>query len=127
MITLIDKIGSFIRYDWNSHRLRFVLEVCGVTCNIIASILLAVTAHDPWLAHVYTLFLMASSMLIYTSYLRGSTGFVVLYAVFIVIDTIGLSNTLGAFGVSYSTELPPGPFIECEKAYRCVCVPGGHL
>ena len=127
MITLIDKIGSFIRYDWNSHRLRFVLEVCGVTCNIIASILLAVTAQDPWLAHVYTLFLMASSMLIYTSYLRGSTGFVVLYAVFIVIDTIGLSNTLGAFGVSYSTELPPGPFIECEKAYRGVCVRGGHL
>ena len=127
MITLIDKIGSFIRYDWNSHRLRFVLEVCGVTCNIIASILLAVTAQDPWLAHVYTLFLMASSMLIYTSYLRGSTGFVVLYAVFIVIDTIGLSNTLGAFGVSYSTELPPGPFIECEKAYRGVCEPRGHL
>ena len=51
MITLIDKIGSFIRYDWRSHRLRFVLEVCGVTCNIIASVLLAVTAQDPWLAH----------------------------------------------------------------------------
>ncbi len=122
-----DKIVSFVRHDWHSHRIRFVLEVCGVTCNVIASILLAVTAQDPWLAHVYTLFLIASSILIYTSYLRGSTGFVVLYTVFIVIDTIGLSNTLGAFGVSYSTELPPGPFIECEKAYRGVCVPGGHL
>jgi hypothetical protein len=85
---------SYIQQDWDSSPWRFLVEALGCCCNIGGSLILALTVQHPALVELYSCFLCGSFLLGVTSYSRGSTGLVALYSVFLLIDTVGLTQAL---------------------------------
>jgi len=82
-----------IRKDWHSHKLRFLAEVLGTSVTLSASIILALTTPVPPMLLLYCLWNLASLLLLFASYSRGSLGLTLLFAGFLVIDSVGLYRT----------------------------------
>jgi|TARA_B110000467_G_scaffold164915_1_gene196629 hypothetical protein len=91
---MIKKIKNYIQKDWKSNRLRLIFECIAMICNIGSATTLAVTVHNPNMFVVYSLFLTASIILIFCSYSRKSFGFILLYILFVLIDSSGLIRLL---------------------------------
>jgi len=93
---MIDMTVQFIKSDYEAHRYRLVAEALGMLLSIGVAIIFALTTPAPPLLLCYTLWLLASGLLVTTSYSRGSVGLTVLYGLFLVVDSIGALRTLFA-------------------------------
>jgi len=91
---MVDTTIRFIQADWHSHKIRFFAEVLGMVLSISVAVVLALTTPAPPMLLCYTLWLMASGLLVSTSYHRGSVGFTLLYGLFLIVDSIGFFRTL---------------------------------
>ena len=87
-------ILQWIREDWASNPVRFVLEVLAWSASIGCSITMAIIAPDvPWLI-MYPLWIVNCSIFAWASYTRGSFGMLANFLLLTTIDSTGFIRLL---------------------------------
>jgi len=90
MNEIIFNIFDWIRDDWKSHPLRFVVELLAWAISIGCSITMALTVPNPPLLILYPIWICGCAMYLWSAYTRKSFGMVANYLLLTTIDTIGL-------------------------------------
>ena len=88
--------GTFdwIKDDWNSNRIRFIVELLAWAVSIGCSITMALTVPNPPLLALYPVWIAGCAMYAWASYTRKSFGMLANYILLTTIDTIGLIRML---------------------------------
>ena len=97
MITITDiLIGIFtwIKDDFKSNRIRFVIELLAWAISVGCSITMALTVPNPPLLVLYPVWILGCAMYAWASYTRKSFGMLANYILLTTIDTIGLIRML---------------------------------
>lgn len=94
MIDVFYKTGEWIRDDWNSHPLRFTLEVIAWAMSIGCSIVMAATVPNPPLLYIYPFFIMGCMIYAWAAWTRQSFGMLANYLLLTSIDTVALIRML---------------------------------
>lgn len=85
---------DWIKEDWRSHRVRFVIEVLAWTLSIGCSITMAVTVPDPPLLVLYPTWIIGCGLYAWAAWTRRSFGMLANYLLLTTIDTFGLVRML---------------------------------
>ena len=95
---MIDVIfGPTIRWikdDWQSHRVRFSIEVIAWAISIGCSHTMAITVPNPPLLILYPIWISGCAMYAWAAYTRRSFGMLANYILLTTIDTVGLIRML---------------------------------
>jgi hypothetical protein len=94
MLDIFAPTLQWIRDDWNSNKLRFVIELLAWAVSIGCSITMAVTVPNPPLLALYPVWISGCAMYAWASYTRKSFGMLANYLLLTTIDTIGLIRML---------------------------------
>jgi hypothetical protein len=81
---------TWIRDDFKSNRIRFVIELLAWAISIGCSITMALTVPTPPLLALYPIWILGCSMYAWASWTRKSFGMLANYILLTTIDTIGL-------------------------------------
>ena len=81
---------DWIRDDFKSNRIRFVVELVAWAISIGCSITMAVTVPSPPLLALYPIWITGCAMYAWASYTRKSFGMLANYLLLTTIDSIGL-------------------------------------
>ena len=81
---------EWIKDDWNSHPLRFVIELLAWAISIGCSITMASTVPNPPLLILYPIWITGCALYSWAAYTRKSFGMLANYLLLTTIDTIGL-------------------------------------
>lgn len=81
---------DWIKNDWQSHKVRFAIEVIAWAISIGCSITMALTVPNPPLLVLYPIWITGCALYAWASYTRGSFGMLANYLLLTTIDTIGL-------------------------------------
>ena len=84
----------WIKDDWQSHRLRFIVEVVAWAISIGCSLTMAITVPNPPLLVLYPIWISGCAMYAWAAYTRQSFGMLANYILLTTIDTIGLIRML---------------------------------
>jgi hypothetical protein len=84
----------WIKDDWQSHRLRFIVEVVAWAISIGCSLTMAITVPNPPLLILYPIWISGCAMYAWAAYTRQSFGMLANYILLTTIDTIGLIRML---------------------------------
>jgi len=87
--TLTD-IFKWIKNDFSSHKVRFVIELTAWALSIGCSITMAVTVPNPPLALLYPIWICGCAMYAWAAFSRKSFGMLANYMLLVTIDIIGL-------------------------------------
>jgi len=85
---------EWIKDDWKSNRIRFLVELCAWAISIGCSITMALTVPNPPLLILYPVWIAGCAMYGWASYTRKSFGMLANYVLLTTIDTIGLVRML---------------------------------
>jgi hypothetical protein len=85
---------QWIKDDWDSNRLRFVVELLAWAVSIGCSITMALTVPNPPLLYMYPVWIAGCAMYAWASYTRKSFGMLANYILLTTIDTVGLIRML---------------------------------
>jgi len=85
---------DWIKDDWKSNRIRFLVELCAWAISIGCSITMALTVPNPPLLILYPVWIAGCAMYGWASYTRKSFGMLANYVLLTTIDTIGLVRML---------------------------------
>jgi len=85
---------KWIKEDWYSSRLRFVIELLAWAISIGCSIAMALTVPNPPLLIIYPIWILGCALYLWAAYTRKSFGMVANYLLLTTIDTIGLIRML---------------------------------
>jgi hypothetical protein len=91
---LFYNLFDWIRDDWKSNRIRFVVELVAWAISIGCSITMALTVPNPPLLILYPVWIAGCAMYGWASYTRKSFGMLANYVLLTTIDTIGLVRML---------------------------------
>ena len=91
---IFDPTIQWIKDDWRSHPLRFIIELLAWAVSIGCSITMAVTVPNPPLIILYPIWISGCAMYAWASYTRKSFGMLANYILLTTIDTIGLIRML---------------------------------
>lgn len=91
---MIDAVVEFVKTDYESHKMRLAAEGLGFLLSVGVSLLFAWTTPHPPLIWCYSMWMAASSLLVTTSWHRGSFGLTAIYGAFLLIDFVGLWRTV---------------------------------
>ena len=80
----------WIKDDWESHRIRFLVELVAWAVSIGCSITMALTVPNPPLLVLYPIWISGCAMYAWAAYTRRSFGMLANYLLLTTIDTIGL-------------------------------------
>ena len=80
----------WIRDDFKSHRVRFVVELLAWAISIGCSITMALTVPTPPLLTLYPIWIAGCAMYAWASWSRKSFGMLANYLLLVTIDSIGL-------------------------------------
>jgi hypothetical protein len=94
MNDLFYNLFDWIRDDWQSHKLRFIVELLAWAVSIGCSITMALTVPNPPLLLLYPVWIAGCAMYAWASYTRKSFGMLANYILLTTIDTIGLIRML---------------------------------
>jgi hypothetical protein len=94
MNDLLKPTFDWIRDDWNSNRVRFVVELLAWAVSIGCSITMAVTVPNPPLLALYPVWITGCAMYAWAAYSRKSFGMLANYILLTAIDTFGLVRML---------------------------------
>lgn len=94
MNNIITKTMDWIRNDFRSHPVRFVLELTAWALSIGCSIVMALTVPTPPLLLLYPAWIIGCSIYLWAAWTRKSFGMVANYFLLTTIDTIGLVRML---------------------------------
>jgi hypothetical protein len=85
---------EWIKNDWNSNRLRFIIELLAWAISIGCSITMAATVPNPPLLALYPIWISGCAMYAWAAYTRKSFGMLANYILLVTIDFIGLFRML---------------------------------
>ena len=94
MIDLLKPTFDWIKDDWSSNRIRFVVELLAWAVSIGCSITMALTVPNPPLLALYPVWIAGCAMYAWAAYTRKSFGMLANYILLTAIDTIGLVRML---------------------------------
>ena len=81
---------EWIKDDWNSHPVRFGIELLAWGISIGCSITMAATVPTPPLLVLYPIWIAGCALYAWAAYTRKSFGMLANYLLLTTIDTIGL-------------------------------------
>jgi hypothetical protein len=81
---------TWIRDDFKSNRVRFVIELLAWAISIGCSIVMALTVPTPPLLALYPVWILGCAMYAWASWTRKSFGMLANYLLLTTIDTVGL-------------------------------------
>ena len=87
-------IFDWIKNDWRSNRIRFVVELLAWGISIGCSITMALTVPNPPLLFLYPVWITGCSLYAWASFSRKSFGMLANYFLLVTIDFIGLTRML---------------------------------
>ena len=90
MIELFKPTFDWIRDDYRSNSLRFIVELLAWAISIICSVTMAVTVPNPPLLALYPIWIGGCAMYAWAAYTRKSFGMLANYLLLTTIDSIGL-------------------------------------
>ena len=85
---------SWIKDDWQSHKVRFIIEVLAWAISVGCSITMALTVPNPPLLAMYPIWILGCGLYAWASYTRKSFGMLANYILLTSIDTVGLIRML---------------------------------
>ena len=94
MNNLLLNTFDWIRDDFKSHRVRFVIELLAWAISIGCSITMALTVPTPPLLALYPVWIAGCAMYAWASYTRKSFGMLANYILLVTIDSVGLIRML---------------------------------
>lgn len=94
MNDIIKPTIDWIRSDFASYRLRFVLELVAWAISIGCSITMATTVPNPPLLTLYPIWITGCAIYAWAAWTRRSFGMLANYLLLTTIDTIGLIRML---------------------------------
>jgi hypothetical protein len=90
MNELLRPTFEWIKDDWNSNPVRFVIELLAWAISIGCSITMASTVPNPPLLLLYPIWISGCALYAWAAYTRKSFGMLANYLLLTTIDTIGL-------------------------------------
>ena len=81
---------DWIRDDFKSNRIRFVVELLAWAISIGCSITMALTVPTPPLLALYPIWIAGCAMYAWASWTRKSVGMLANYLLLVTIDSVGL-------------------------------------
>ena len=94
MIEYIKPTIEWIKYDWQSNKFRFIVEVVAWFISIGCSVAMALTVPTPPLLLLYPIWIAGCALYTWAAYTRRSFGMLANYLLLTTIDTIGLVRML---------------------------------
>ena len=94
MNDLFLNIFSWIRDDYKTHPVRFIIEVAAWAISVGCSITMALTVPNPPLIVLYPIWIVGCSLYAWAAYTRKSFGMIANYLLLVTIDSIGLIRML---------------------------------
>lgn len=94
MIELFEPTIRWIKDDFKSHRVRFIVELLAWAISIGCSITMALTVPNPPLLALYPIWITGCAMYAWAAWTRKSFGMLANYILLTTIDTIGLVRML---------------------------------
>jgi cellulose synthase/poly-beta-1,6-N-acetylglucosamine synthase-like glycosyltransferase len=94
MIEVFNGTFNWIRQDYQSHRIRFCLEVLAWAISIGCAITMALTVPTPPLIILYPIWILGCAIYAGCSYSRGSFGMLANYLLLVTIDLVGLARMI---------------------------------
>ena len=94
MLDIFAPTLQWIKDDWHSHKLRFIVELLAWAISIGCSITMALTVPTPPLLALYPVWITGCAMYAWASYTRKSFGMLANYILLTSIDTYGLIRML---------------------------------
>lgn len=94
MNDLFYNLFEWIKDDWKSNRIRFLVELVAWAISIGCSITMAFTVPNPPLLILYPIWIAGCAMYGWAAYTRKSFGMLANYVLLTTIDTIGLIRML---------------------------------
>lgn len=94
MLDIFENTFTWIKDDYKSHKLRFLLEVVAWAISIGCSLTMAITVPTPPLLVLYPIWIAGCAIYAWCAYSRGSFGMLANYILLTTIDTIGLIRML---------------------------------
>jgi hypothetical protein len=85
---------DWIAHDFNSHRIRFCIELLAWAISIGCSITMALTVPNPPLLALYPIWITGCALYAWSAWTRKSFGMLANYVLLTTIDTIGLIRML---------------------------------
>jgi hypothetical protein len=86
---LLNTFG-WIKDDFKSHRVRFVIELVAWAISVGCSVTMALTVPNPPLLALYPVWILGCSLYAWASWTRKSFGMLANYLLLTTIDTVGL-------------------------------------
>ncbi len=90
MINIITGIFGWIKDDYRTHRIRFIIELLAWGISIGCSITMALTVPNPPLLALYPIWIIGCSLYAWAAYTRKSFGMLANYLLLVTIDSVGL-------------------------------------
>jgi hypothetical protein len=94
MNELLKPTFDWIRDDFKSNRIRFVVELLAWAISIGCSITMALTVPTPPLLALYPIWIAGCAMYAWAAWTRKSFGLLANYILLTAIDTVGLVRML---------------------------------
>ncbi len=94
MVDFVMNTFEWIKDDFKSHRIRFVVELFAWAISIGCSIAMAFTVPNPPLLVLYPIWIAGCAMYAWAAWTRKSFGMLANYMLLVTIDTIGLVRML---------------------------------
>ena len=94
MNDLVSSVFDWIKDDYNSHPVRFCVELLAWTISIGCSITMALTVPNPPLLILYPVWISGCAMYSWAAFSRRSFGMLANYLLLTTIDSIGLVRML---------------------------------
>ena len=85
---------QWIKDDWRSNHIRFVIELLAWAISIGCSITMALTVPSPPLLALYPVWILGCALYAWAAYTRKSFGMLANYILLTTIDTVGLVRML---------------------------------
>ena len=87
-------IFSWIKDDYRTHNVRFMVELLAWVISVGCSVTMALTVPNPPLLALYPIWITGCAMYAWASYTRKSFGMLANYLLLVTIDLIGLLRML---------------------------------
>ena len=84
------KIFNWVYEDFNSHPVRFIIEIMIWVLFVFSALVMAFTVPNPPMLFIYPLFIIGCVLSIWAAHSRKSSGTVFTYIILLGIDIIGL-------------------------------------
>jgi len=90
MNDILPNIFGWIKDDYKTYPVRFVVEIVAWAISIGCSVTMAITVPNPPLLYMYPVWIAGCAMYAWASYTRKSFGMLANYILLVSIDMVGL-------------------------------------